>query len=91
MSLDQRLHEIARRILDGDESRETVNALESVLLDEYPGDDRLDALLETLSLYSPGVGMPYSDARELRQCLREALVVLAQSEQRGESSENSVG
>lgn len=41
-------------------------ALEEVLIDEYPGDDRTEELLYILSLYSPGIGVPYSEASDVR-------------------------
>ena len=52
-------------------------ALEGVLIDEYPGDDRTEELLYVLSLYSPGNGVPYSEASDIRPLLLSTLESLA--------------
>ena len=53
---DDRLLAAAQRVLDGDDSAHAVSALEGVLLDGYPGDERFDDPLEALALYAPGLG-----------------------------------
>ncbi len=68
-----RFEAAARRVLQGDESREAASLLEGAVIDDYPGDERLDDLLYTLSMYSPGTGAPYCDAEELREALGRAL------------------
>jgi hypothetical protein len=77
--------ELARRVLSGDESMEAARALEAAVLDQYPGDERLDDLLEALSLYAPGSGRPYYEPRELRDLVRDAMSVL---EQAGNQADN---
>ncbi|WP_449373572.1 hypothetical protein [Arthrobacter psychrolactophilus] len=69
MSVSERFHEAATKVLAGDDSIVAAQALEGVLLDEYFDDARTDELLYTLSLYSPGTGTPYSDAEELRKVI----------------------
>lgn len=46
----------AQRVLDGDDSADAVSALEGVLLNEHPGDERFEDLMEALALYAPGMG-----------------------------------
>lgn len=75
--------EVAGRVLAGDESMQTARALEAALLDQYPGDDRLDDLLEALSLYAPGSGTPYYGPEELREVLRSAMSILDQEDMQG--------
>lgn len=67
----------AQRSLDGDDSMEAAAALERVVLRDFADDDRLDDLLEVLSLYAPGLGRPYADVEQLRTVIREALALLA--------------
>ena len=76
MNPTSRFEAAARRVLQGDESRQTANLLEGVVLDDYPGDERLEELLYMLSMYSPGVGAPYCDAKDLREVLERALIAL---------------
>jgi hypothetical protein len=64
-------------VLAGDDSGQAAQALEGVLLDDYPGDERFDDLLEALALYAPGQGAPYVEAEALRKAVRETLVALA--------------
>jgi len=73
MNPTPRFEAAARRVLEGDESREAAAFLEGVAIDDYPGDERLDELLYKLSLYSPGAGAPYCDAEEVREALKQAL------------------
>jgi hypothetical protein len=73
---DERLLAAARRVLDGDDSSNAVSALEGVLLDEYPGDERFEDLLEALALYAPGMGSPYLGRPEIRDAIRQAMEVI---------------
>ncbi|MQW77530.1 hypothetical protein GHK92_16785 [Nocardioides sp. dk4132] len=70
---DQRLLAAAQRILDGDDSANAVSALEGVLLDDYPDDERFDDLLEAVTLYAPGMRSPYIGRAEIRDAVRQAL------------------
>ncbi|MDP9937236.1 hypothetical protein ACIPY0_07370 [Paenarthrobacter nicotinovorans] len=78
MSVSERLQQAADRFLGGDESVRAAQALEGVLFDEYPGDDRTEELLYVLSLYSPGNGAPYSEASDVRPLVLSTLECLAQ-------------
>lgn len=71
---DERFEVAAQRVLAGDESVEAAHKLEGVLLDDYPGDERFDHLLEVLALYAPGQAAPYVGVAGLRTAIREALV-----------------
>jgi len=77
MTVSERFHQAATRILEGDESIAAANELEGVVIDEYLDDERTEDLLEGLSLYSPGSGREYLDAPELRQLLVRTLEELA--------------
>ena len=79
MNHNPRLEEAARRVLEGDESIAAARSLEEVVVNDYPGDERLDELVYLLSLYSPGVGQPYCDAQDLRTAVRRALADLEDS------------
>lgn len=68
-----RLAAAASRVMEGDESALAAAELEGVLLDEYLDDERTESLLEGLALYSPGSGLPYVDAPELRRLISETL------------------
>lgn len=70
---NERLEAAAQRVLAGDESIAAANDLERVVLDDYPGDERLEDLHEAATLYSPGEGSPYVDAEGLRRAVRDAL------------------
>ena len=70
---DERLFAAAQRVLDGDDSANAVSALEGVLLDEYPGDERFEDLMEALALYAPGMGAPYVGRTEIRDAIRQAM------------------
>jgi hypothetical protein len=74
---DQHVAAAAQRVLAGDDSGQAAQALEGVLLDDYPRDERFDDLLEALALYAPGQGAPYVEAEALRKAVRETLVALA--------------
>ena len=74
------IQELARRVLEGDESVEAARALESAVLDRHLGDERLDDLVEALSLYAPGSGQPYYEAKELREVVREAMPILREDQ-----------
>jgi hypothetical protein len=77
MSVSERLQESADRFICGDESMRAAQALEGVLIDEYFGDDRTEELLYVLSLYSPGSGVPYSEASDVRPLVLSTLENLA--------------
>ena len=74
---DERFELAAQRILAGDESVQAAQQLEGVLLDDHPGDERFDDLLEALALYAPGEGAPYVGAQVLHAAIRGALATLA--------------
>ncbi len=73
MSVSERLQQAAERLLWGDESMRAAQALEGVLIEEYLGDDRTEALLCVLSLYSPGSGVPYAKASDVRTLVLSTL------------------
>ena len=75
----ERFQEAAERVLT-DDSMDAARALEGVVLNDYPGDERLDDLLEALALYSPGEGPPYVNAEDLRSAVRAAWTRLEGSE-----------
>ena len=77
MTVSDRLRDAASVVSGGDQSMVAAHELESVLLDEYLGDDRVSALVEALALYSPGSGSPYVDALELRKLIESTLLELA--------------
>lgn len=70
---DERLAAAAKRVLAGDESMAAASDLERVVLDDHPGDERLEDLHEALALYSPFDGSPYVDAEGLRRAIQDAL------------------
>ena len=74
---DERLLAAVQRVLDGDESIKAAHELERVLVDDYPGDERFDELVEVLSLYAPGRGRPYSDAIDVQRALMQTINDLA--------------
>lgn len=71
--------EAAERVLT-DDSMNAARALEGVVLNDYPGDERLDDLLEALALYNPSEGPPYVDAEGLRGAVRTAWTRLGVSQ-----------
>lgn len=79
MNPTPRFEAAAQRVLQGDESRQAASLLEGVVLDDYPGDERLEELLYMLSMYSPGVGAPYCDTKELREVVERAMIALRHS------------
>ena len=74
---NERFEAAAQRVLAGDESVASANALERVVLDDYPDDERLEDLHEALALYSPGQGSPYVSAGSLRGLVLDALARLS--------------
>ena len=62
-----------RRDSDVFRKRAASRDLERVVLDDYPGDERLEDLHEALALYSPSDGSPYVDADGLRRAVQNAL------------------
>ncbi len=76
MNPTPRFDAAAERVLQGDESRHAASLLEGVVLDDYPGDERLEELLYMLSMYSPGAGAPYCDAQGLRDVVERAMIAL---------------
>ena len=73
---DQRLLVAAQRVLSGDDSANAVGDLEGVLLDDYPGDERFEDLLEACAFYAPGLGSPYIGRAEIRDAVRKALTAI---------------
>jgi hypothetical protein len=71
--LSERFLKVATRILAGDDSMLAAHELEEILVEDYLDEEALDALGEGLALYSPGGGLPYVDAPELRGLIRDAL------------------
>jgi hypothetical protein len=43
---------------------------------EYPGDERLEDLVEALALYAPGIGSPYLGPAEIQDVIRQTLEVV---------------
>lgn len=76
------LEAAAQRVLAGDESVQAAKELEGVLLDDYPDDDRLDDLLEALTLYAPGQPAPYVGVQQLRTAIMAALDALRREQSR---------
>ncbi|MDQ1250365.1 MAG: hypothetical protein QG597_4744 [Actinomycetota bacterium] len=70
------VEELARRVLEGDESVAAARALEAAVLGQRLEDERLDDLMEALSLYAPGSGRQYYEAKELREVLQWAMPLL---------------
>jgi hypothetical protein len=66
-----RVERLAQAILDGDSSMLAANALEGALIEEV--DDPPEELMDTLGLYAPGQGAPYSDFDELCAVIRRTL------------------
>jgi hypothetical protein len=75
----ERFDEAAARVLT-DDSMEAARSLEGVVLNDYPGDERLDDLLEALALYNPGEGPPYVNWEGLRCAVRAARTRIGASE-----------
>ena len=67
----ERFLSAAQRVLDGDGSIQAAQALEEVILIDYPDDERFDELGEVLALYSPGQGTPYTDVSDLHAAIRK--------------------
>lgn len=76
--LHERFEKAAHKVLTGDDSVVAANELERVVTEDYPGDDRLDDLLEVLALYAPSQSPPYTGPDELRQAVQDALAALAE-------------
>lgn len=66
----------AQRVLNGDDSIRAANDLEGVVLDDYPGDERFEELVEVLAVYAPGEGSPYSEAHHVREVIRTTIADL---------------
>lgn len=73
---DERLLAALQRVLDGGDSANAVADLEGVLLDDYPGDERFEDLLEACALYAPGMGLPYLGGAKIRDAIQQALIAL---------------
>ena len=52
-------------------SIQAAQALEGVMLIDYPDDERFDELGEVLALYSPGQGTPYTDVSDLHAAIQK--------------------
>jgi hypothetical protein len=50
--------------------------LEGVLLNDYPGDERFEDLVEALALYAGGEPRPYTSAEQVREAIQQALPAL---------------
>ena len=50
--------------------------MEGLLLDDYPGDERFEDLLEACASYAPGMGSPYVGAADMRAVIEQAVRVL---------------
>jgi hypothetical protein len=60
----------ASEILAGDDSGRAATALEEALHTYHPYDEDFEDLLETLALYSPTMGPPYTDHMQLCDAIR---------------------
>jgi len=67
----ERFLSAAQRVLDGDGSVQAAQALEGVILIDYPDDERFAELGEVLELFSPGQGTPYTDVSDLHAAIRK--------------------
>jgi hypothetical protein len=66
----------ARRILDGDDSAHAAAALEEALHTYHPFEEEFEDLLESLALYAPSMGSPYTDHRQLCDAIRQSAISL---------------
>lgn len=74
MSVAPEVMAASRRILDGDDSGVAAAALEQALHAYHPYAEEFEDLLEVLALYSPLLGSPYTDYRQLCDAIRESLI-----------------
>lgn len=65
MSLSQRFLAAARVIVDGDATPAAVQRLETMILDEYYGDEDFENLLYVVSMYVPRSDPQYYDHGDL--------------------------
>jgi hypothetical protein len=72
MTVAPQVTSAARRILDGDDSRQAAASLEEALHTYTPYEERFDDLLEALALYAPSMGSPYIDHGQLCNAIRLA-------------------
>lgn len=61
-------------ILSGDDSGRAAAALEAALHTYHPYDEDFEDLLEALALYSPSMGPPYTDHRQLCDAIRDSKI-----------------
>lgn len=67
----------AQGVLEGDDSIHAANELESVVLDDYAGDERFEALVYVLSMYSRGNRHPYAGFAEIRRVIQDTMTSIA--------------
>ena len=63
----------AQRVLDGDDSTEAANELKDVVLEEFPGDEQYDELVEVLARYASDQDDPGTVTEEVRTVIRETI------------------
>ena len=77
MKASERFLDLAKRILDGEDSKNVAQELEGVLIEVHLDDEQMDDLLYVLSLHAPGDAPECFDAHQLRIVLTETLRQLA--------------
>lgn len=70
---NERFLAAAQRVLDGDDSIEAANELKDVTLDEFPGDQRYDELVDVLTRYASDQHDPGTVTEEVRTVIRETI------------------
>ena len=77
MKPSEKFLDLAKRILEGDDSKNVAQELEGLLIEDHLDDEQMDDLLYARSLYAPGDGPEYFDAHQIRTVLSETLHQLA--------------
>lgn len=72
MTFAREVNAAARRILEGDDSTQAAAALEAALHTYHPYQEEFDDILEVLALYSPLMGSPYTDHRQICDEIRKS-------------------
>ena len=70
---NERFLAAAQRVLDGDDSMKAANELKDVVLDEFPGDDQYDELVDVLTRYASDQDDPGTVTEEVRTVIRETI------------------